>query len=97
MRVFSRGTLKRFWEIHKDAAEPLKCWFEEVEKAEWKSFNELKSQFGNCRLVGNSRVIFNISGNKFRLIVVMNFAQQKAFIRFIGTHKEYNTIDVKTI
>jgi mRNA interferase HigB len=97
MRIFSKRTLRIFWEEHPDAKEPLKSWFEEIEKAQWKSFNELKSEFGNCSLVGNNRVVFNIKGNKYRLIVLINFVQKKVFIKFIGTHKEYNTVNAKNI
>jgi len=97
MRIFSKRTLRIFWEEHPDAKEPLKSWFEEIEKAQWKSFNELKSEFGNCSLVGNNRVVFNIKGNKYRLIVLINFVQKKTFIKFIGTHKEYNIVNAKNI
>jgi mRNA interferase HigB len=97
MRIFSKRTLRIFWEEHPDAKEPLQSWFEEIEKAQWKSFNELKSEFGNCSLVGNNRVVFNIKGNKYRLIILINFAQKKTFIKFIGTHKEYNTVNAKNI
>jgi mRNA interferase HigB len=97
VRIFSRGTLRIFWEIHQDAEEPLKTWFDEVEKADWKSFNDLKSLYRNSSLVGNNRVVFNIKGNRYRLIVLMNFTQNKGFIRFIGTHQEYDKINAKTI
>jgi len=97
VRIISRRTIKDFWENHRDAEEPLKAWFDEAEKAEWRSFNDLKSHFGSCSLVGNNRVVFNIKGNKYRLIAKMLFGKGKGYIRFIGTHKEYDKINAKTI
>jgi mRNA interferase HigB len=97
MRIISRKTLKIFWERHPDAEQPLKAWFQETEKANWSSFNELKKQFKSASLVGNDRVVFNIKGNVYRLIVLAMFKQGKFFIRFVGTHKEYDKINVKNI
>jgi len=63
MRIISRKTLKGFWENHPDAEQPLKAWFQEAEKSDWRSFNDLKTQFKTASLVGNDRVVFNIKGN----------------------------------
>ena len=97
MRIISRRTLRLFWESHPDAEEPLKTWFDEMEKTEWSSFNDLKLKFKNASLVGNNRIVFNIRGNKYRLIVRLKLGYGKGYIRFIGIHKEYDKINAKTI
>lgn len=97
MRIIAKSTLRNFWARHKDAEQPLKAWYEEAKKAEWNSFQDIKRQFGNASIVGNDRVVFNIKGNSYRLVVLVLFRRGKAFIRFVGTHKEYDNIDAKTI
>ena len=97
MRIIARSTLRDFWEKHPDAETPLKAWFGEVKKVEWKSFNQLKQQFGNASIVGNDRVVFNIKGNYYRLIAAVDYEKQILWIRFVGTHKAYDKIDAKTI
>ncbi len=97
MRIIARSTLRSFWEKHADAETPLKTWFSEVKKAEWKSFNQLKAKFGNASVVGNDRVVFNIKGNDYRLVAALDYEKQILWIRFIGTHKAYDKIDVKNI
>ena len=97
MRIIARSTLRSFWEKYRDAETPLKTWFGEVKKAEWKNFNQLKAQFGNASIAGNDRVIFNIKGNDYRLVVVIDYEKQILWIRFVGSHKEYDKIDVKNI
>lgn len=97
MRIISRKTLKAFWENHPDAEQPLKAWFQEAEKSDWRSFNDLKTQFKTASLVGNDRVVFNIKGNSYRLVVLVMFKEGRIFIRFVGTHKEYDQINAKSI
>ena len=97
MRIIARKTLKDFWERHSDAEQPLKTWFQEIENADWQSFNELKRQFKSASLIGNDRVVFNIKGNVYRIVVLVAFKQGKIFIRFIGTHHDYNIINAKTV
>ena len=97
MRIIARKTLKDFWERHSDAEQPLKTWFQEIENADWQSFNELKRQFKSASLIGNDRVVFNIKGNVYRIVVLVAFKQGKVFIRFIGTHHDYNKINAKTV
>lgn len=97
MRIIARVTLKNFWEKYADAETPLKTWFAEVKKANWKSFNQLKSQFGNASVVGNDRVVFNIKGNDYRLVAAIDYEKQILWIRFIGSHKAYDKINAKTI
>src|SRR5258708_5936932 len=97
MRIIAKGHLREFWEKHNDAEVPLKTWYKIVEKEEWKSMQDIKRIFGNASIIGNNRVIFNIKGNDYRLVVFIIFKIKKVFIRFIGTHKQYDKIDVKTI
>jgi len=97
MRIIARSALRTFCEKHTDAETPLKTWFGEVKKAQWKSFNQLKAQFGNASVVGNDRVVFNIKGNDYRLVAALDYEKQILWIRFVGTHKAYDKIDAKTI
>lgn len=97
MRVIAKRTLREFWEANPDSEQQLMVWFKELSKADWNSPNEIKAQYTSASILKNSRVVFNICGNKYRLIVEINFPRKWAFIRFIGTHKEYNKIDANTI
>ena len=72
-------------------------WYKTTKHAKWSSFEELKQQFGTCKIVGDDRVIFKIKGNKYRLIVIITFVNQIIWIRFVGTHEEYDKINAKTI
>lgn len=82
---------------HKDAEQPLKSWFREAKKAKWNSANEIKAQYSSASILKNNRVIFNIAGNKYRLVVQINYRLKIVFIRFIGTHAEYDKIDAEKI
>jgi len=99
MRIISKKTLKDFYEqnLYKDSANSLEAWHQEVLKANWNNPNEVKKQFGNASVVGDNRVVFNIHGNKYRLIVKINYFAQIIFIRFIGTHKQYDNINAMEI
>ncbi|MFD0797317.1 type II toxin-antitoxin system HigB family toxin [Maribacter chungangensis] len=97
MKIFSRGTLRDFWEKHGDCELPLKTWYRETEKSNWNTINELKSDYPNASILKNNRIVFNIKGNDYRLIVKFNFEYQLAWIRFIGTHAEYDKIDANEI
>ncbi|MES2836687.1 MAG: type II toxin-antitoxin system HigB family toxin [Bacteroidota bacterium] len=97
MHIISRPKLIEFWEKHSDAETPLKVWLKKVNQGKWKSINELKIEFPTADYVGNDRVVFNIKGNKYRIIVLVFFTGQKMFIRFIGTHAEYDKINATTI
>lgn len=96
MRIISRKALREHWELPSrgDSEHPLKAWFAVTKKAEWKNFAEVREQFGSASAVG-TRVVFNIAGNKYRLVVRINYHSQIALIRFVGTHKEYDELDVK--
>ena len=97
MRVIKRGTLRDFWELHADAEQPLRAWFKEAEKANWRSPQEIKDMYRNASFVGDNRVVFNIAGNKYRLIVHFHYEFGIARIRFIGTHSEYDQVDAETV
>lgn len=97
MRVIAISALRSFWEKYPDAEQPLKSWYDETRKADWKSFHDIKRLYPSASIVGNDRVVFNIKGNTYRLIVLVRFRGKKLFIRFVGTHKEYDKIDARTI
>ena len=97
MRVIALKTLKLYAKKKKEAEQPLFAWYQEAGKAKWGNHNDLKKQFGNASFVGARRVVFNIHGNKYRLVVDIEYYLQIIFIVWIGTHKEYDNIDAKTI
>jgi mRNA interferase HigB len=97
LRVLSKRTLRDFWKLNPDSEQQLLVWFREASKADWNNPNEIKLQYASASILKNSRVVFNICGNKYRLIVEINFTRKWAFIRFIGTHKEYDKIDANSI
>jgi len=94
MRVIDRSTLTTFWQQHVDAEGPLKAWFAEAKKATWQTMADIKQQYRSASIIDSERVVFNIGGNKYRLVVKFWFPGQTIWIKFIGTHKEYDTIDV---
>ena len=96
MRIIARKTLREFWERpnRRDAEQSLKAWFREAERADWANPAQLKADFRNASIVANDRVVFNIAGNKYRLVVHVHWAVRIMYIRFIGTHREYDAIDV---
>ena len=96
MRVISRRKLREFWERYPDAEQPLKAWFSEASNAEWNNFAEVRQMYGSADRVGE-RIVFNIGGNKYRLVVLADFRRHGLLIRFVGTHKDYDAIDVRTI
>lgn len=95
MRIIAKKTLITFLEIeqYKDSKSQLEAWYQMAIKAEWKKPNEIKEQFKSASILGDNRIVFNIAGNKYRLIVKINYPFQTIYIRFIGTHKEYDKID----
>ena len=96
-RIFSKSTLKEFWEIHADTEQYLKTWYETVKNANWKTPTDVKLTYANASILKNNRIVFNIKGNSYRLIAKFNFEKQWLFIRFIGTHSEYDKVDAITI
>lgn len=97
MRVIAKKILREFWEIHSDCEQQLKSWYQEADKATWKNHNELKVDFPSASILNDNRVCFNIKGNNYRLIVRINFNYQMMWIRFVGTHAEYDKIDANKI
>lgn len=99
MRVISRKTLSQFWESpnREDSEEPLRAWYREAKAAAWASFADVRSMSASASVVGNDRIVFNIRGNKYRLVVAINYPFGIVYIRFIGTHEEYDKIDASTI
>lgn len=98
MRIIALKTLKDHWQKphRSDSEQPLKAWYAVAEDADWNEPSKVKDQFGNASFVGD-RVVFNIAGNKYRLVVWINYPYRVIYIRFIGTHAEYNAIDVRNI
>lgn len=92
MRIVSKSTLRDFWEDHRDAEKPLRLWFDKIKKGTWNNPNEIRQVFGDADQVGNGRIVFNVARNKYRLIVKFIYETQICYIRFIGTHKEYDKI-----
>jgi mRNA interferase HigB len=97
MRIIARKTLREFWERYADAEQPLKAWFRIASEADWASPADIKNMFRSASFVAGGRVVFNIAGNKYRLIVKVNYAYRVVYIRFIGTHRQYDAIDVKEV
>ena len=97
MRVIAKKILREFWTKHSDCEQQLKAWYQETSNAEWKNTNEIKLEYPTASIIGDSRIVFNIKGNSYRLIVKINFDYQMIWIRFIGTHAEYDKINAKTI
>jgi len=89
--------LRDYWELNQDAEQPLKAWYKETKAADWETPHDVKAMYGNASVVGNSRIVFNIAGNKYRLVVKFNYPYRVGYIRFIGTHAEYDEIDVEEI
>lgn len=97
MRVVSKKILREFWEKHNDAAEQLKTWYKEASKTNWVSPNDIKNKYAKATILKNSRVVFNICGNGYRLIVKINYKRGWVFVRFIGTHIDYDKVDAEKI
>ena len=97
MRIISRKTLKDFWEKHADSEQALQAWFHETKHADWKNFAAIRTRYRSADLLPGDRVVFNIKGNTYRLIVRIHFKTAIVFIRFIGTHAAYDKIDATTI
>jgi mRNA interferase HigB len=99
MRVISKRTLREFYENpnYKDSKGAIEAWHSEVLKAKYSSPNEIKTQYKNASVVGDNKIVFNICGNKYRLIVKINYPAKIVFIKFIGTHKQYDKIRVEDV
>jgi len=80
-----------------DSKAPLEAWHSEALKAKWNSPQDIKAQFRSASILKNSRVVFNIAGNKYRLIVAIDYERQVCFVKFVGTHKQYDQIDAEIV
>jgi mRNA interferase HigB len=100
MRIIAKRTLRRFWEAHPRGAEAktqLQVWHSTVKAADWANPADVKQTFGDASILTNGRVVFHISGNKFRLVVPINYAYRIVYVRFVGTREEYDKIDTEAI
>jgi mRNA interferase HigB len=97
MRVVAKRALREFWERFPDAEDALKTWFAEAERATWSTPGEIKAQYRSASILKDSRVVFNICGNKYRLVVKVSYKNGVVLIRFVGTHKEYDAINAEEV
>jgi len=95
--VIARKKLVEYWQKYPDTGQALKAWCQEAQAAQWTGPQDIKNQYGNASIVGNNRVVFNIRGNRHRLIVAVAYQPGIIFIKFIGTHAEYDKIDAATV
>jgi len=96
MRIIAKRTLRQFWELYPDAEDPLLAWYREVEKEDWSQPSQVKDKYRSASFVGD-RVVFNIKGNDYRLVVKINYPYRVVYVRFVGTHEEYDEIDVEEV
>ncbi|MEQ8417045.1 MAG: type II toxin-antitoxin system HigB family toxin [Imperialibacter sp.] len=96
-RIFAKSTLREYWEKHADAEQHLKTWYDTAKNSNWKTPNDVKNTYANASVLRSERIVFNIKGNAYRLVAKFNFEKQWIFIRFIGTHAEYDKIDANSI
>jgi len=99
MRVVAKSTLVKFWTRPEcaDSKGPLQSWFDEASKASWLTPQDIKDQYRNASICGNNRVVFNIAGNKYRLVVEMQYRAGIAWVKFIGTHVQYDQVNVENV
>jgi len=96
VRIIAKSTLIAFWEKHPDSEQQLKSWYHEAHGAKWKNPGQIKAQYRNASILKYGRVVFNICGDKYRLLCVVLFGQGIIFIKFVGTHKQYDGIEAET-
>ena len=97
MRVIAKRTLRQFWLCHPDARGPLEASHAEAQAADWAGPQDIKDRFAAASFVAGNRVVFNIGGNRYRLVVQVNYPYRVVYVRFIGTHAEYDRIDVEQV
>lgn len=97
MRIIARSTLRSFWQQHPDAKQPLLTWFRDTRLRVWQGPQDIKAAHASASFLRDNRVVFNIGGNKYRLVVRVNYAVKQVFVRFIGTHAAYDKIDAERI
>lgn len=98
MRIITKATLRAFWERHPQAHRPLRSWYEIVARSEWTGPSDVKREFGTAvDFVGDNRIIFDVGGNKYRLVVHVAYPFGRVLIKFVGAHKDYDRIDPETV
>ena len=97
MRVIAVSTLRAFWERFPDAEQPLKAWYEEATSSTWTQPADINAQYRSATVLKNGRVVFNIKDNDYRLIVAIAYKLQIVYVKFVGTHKEYDAVDAETV
>ena len=97
MRVIALKTLRDFWKRHEDAEQPLKAWYKEVMETRWLEPNDIKARYPSADIISGNRIVFNIKGNTYRLIVKIHYNTGIVFIRFVGTHGQYDKVDAETV
>jgi mRNA interferase HigB len=97
MRVIAKKKLITFWMRHPDSEQALRAWYDEAAGANWRTPNEIKAQYKSASVVGKNRVVFNIAGNKYRLIVAIAYQFGAIYIKFVGSHQEYDKVDALTV
>lgn len=97
VRIIKRNALEQAWTKYRDAEQPLRAWYSEAEKADWSGPDDIRARYRAASVVGDERVVFNIKGNVYRLVVAINYKARIVFIKFFGTHAEYDKIDVRKV
>lgn len=97
MRVIAKSTLREFWERHPDSEQALLSWYREVEQANWDTPSNVKARYPSASIVAGDRVVFNIKGNHYRLVVKINYGYRTVYVRFVGTHAEYDKVNVEEV
>lgn len=97
MKIVAVRTLRQCWETHPSAEQPLKAWHDEARKAEWKKPQDIKSYYASASFIGGNRVVFNIKGNDYRLVTAIAYRVGVVYVKFVGTHAEYDRVDALTV
>lgn len=97
MRIIAKATLRAFWMRHPDAEESLLAWYREIQKAVWDRPEKIKEKYRSASFVRKNRVVFNIKGNTYRIVVKIKYEKQLVFVRFVGTHTDYDAINVEEV
>ena len=97
MRVIAKKTLREFWLKHKDAEQQIKSWHREIDRADWRSPADVRTEYVTASFLADNRVVFNIKGNRYRIVVKINYEFGIVWVRFIGTHAQYDKIDATKV
>ena len=97
MRIIAKRALREFWTSHPKAKAPLEAWYAETEKADWNTSQNIKARYSSASFLADNRIVFNIKGNDYRLIVRINYHYKVVYVRFVGTHAEYDKINAETV